>query len=195
MVVVRVAGPLFLSTFVNRLLTQRIKFKLMKNFERLLFLLIFQIVAVVKPSQINLFFLVTCWRSCWIGYICYRLQGVHVGDPMLHTVHAESWVLSDRAFATQIARNTHILYFLGYVLPEDVFIRGSSRSALYIHRSVRFEPDCLALIFELRVENLKCRVCVVSWSLQASISQKGEHLELLTNNELSVVEVENVVMR
>ena len=189
MVVVWVARPFFLSTFVNRLLTQRIKFKLVQNFVRLLFLRIFDVMAEVKPSQIDWFFLVTWWWTCRVGQIWDGFQGVHVGDPVLHIVHAEPIVLSNCAFATQVACNTHIWCLLRDILSEDVFIWGSRRSTPHLDRSVRFKPDRRTFIFELRVKELKRRVCVVSWSLKASIGQKGEDLELLTNDKLSVIEV------
>ena len=186
---------LILGTFVKRLLSQWIEFELMQNFVRLLFFLIFDILAKVKPSQIDWFFLVTRRRTCRVRNTCYGIQGVHVGDPMLHIVNAEPLILSNSAFATQIACNTHIWRSLGNVLSEDVFIRWERRFILCIHRPARFEPDRLTLIFELRVKDLKRGVCVVSLSLKATICQKWEYLELISHNELSVVEVENVVMR
>ena len=118
-----------------------------------------------------------------------------MSDSVLHTVRTEPRVIPNCALATQIASNTYILRSLGDILSEDVLIRGSRRSALDSHRSARFEPDRWALIFELRVKELKWSECVVSCILTASISQKREHLELLTNNELIIVEIENVVMR
>ena len=116
-----------------------------------------------------------------------------MGNPMLHAVEGEPGVVTNGAISTQVASNTHILCPLRDVLPEDVFVGRGLRSALHSDRSVRFDPDCLALIFELRVKELEIRVCVVSLSLKASIRQEREHLELLTNYELPVVKVKSEV--
>ena len=168
----------------------------MKNFvRRLFFLLVFKILVIVKLSQID-WFLTTSWRRADpILSICKCFQRVYMSDSVLQTVNAEPRVIPDCALATKITSNTHILNSLGDILSEDVLIRGSRRSALDSYRSARFESDRRALIFELRVKELKWSECVVSWSLTASISQKREHLELLTNNELIIVEIKNVVMR
>ena len=166
----------------------------MKNFVRLFFLLVLKILAKVKPSQIDWFLIATWRRACRVVTISYCFQRVYMSNSVLHIVHAEPRVIPNWAFATQIASNTHILRSLGDILPEDVLIRGNRRSALDTHRSARFESDRRALIFELRVKELKWSECVVSWSLTASIGQKREHLELLTDNELIIVEIENVVM-
>ena len=61
--VVVMLGWWIAGTFVDSLLTQRIEFELMEHLERLFFLLIFQVLAIVKPSQIDFFFL--CVRSIW----------------------------------------------------------------------------------------------------------------------------------
>ena len=185
--------PLITGTFVDSLLSQWVEFELMENFVALLLLLIFKVLAIIKPSQIDYFFL-TAWWTCRLRHICNGFQRVYMGNPMLHIVNAEPRVVSDWAVATQIASNTHIICSLRDVLSEDVFIRRDRRSAFHTHWSARSEPYWWALIFELRVKKLKRSVCVVSLSLKASICQKGKYLELLTNNELVIVEIESVVI-